>query len=43
MKYVVDDGMFYAEFNTYREAEIFVGVYGLHGEDIYEMEANENE
>lgn len=43
MKYFIECNGFYAEFETYREAEIFVGVYGLHGEDIYEMEANEND
>lgn len=38
MKYIIDDGRFYAEFDTYREAEVFCGVNGIHGEDIYEEE-----
>lgn len=38
MKYFIEYNGFYAEFETYREAEIFCGVYGIHGENIYEEE-----
>lgn len=38
MKYFVEFGMIYEEFETYREAEIFCGERGIGGENIYEMD-----
>ena len=36
MKYFVEYGYIYEEFNTYREAEIFCGENGIYCENIYE-------
>ena len=36
MKYYVDYGIYYEEFDTYREAEIFCGENELPCEEIYE-------
>lgn len=38
MKYYVDCGMFYKEFETYREAEIFCGEHGICCDEIYEFD-----
>ena len=38
MKYIVETGRFFEEFETYREAEIFCGENGIHCENIYEEE-----
>ena len=37
MKYCVEFGRVYEEFETYREAEIFCGEHGIYGEFIYEL------
>lgn len=34
--FVVENGMDYVEFNTYREAEIYCGHCGISCENIYE-------
>lgn len=34
--FYVDCGIYYAEFTTYREAEIFCGERGISCEEIYE-------
>ena len=36
MKYYVDNGIYYEEFDSYREAEIFCGENGISCEEIYE-------
>ena len=36
MKYLVEYGIDYVEFNTYREAEVFCGEHGISCEEIYE-------
>lgn len=36
MKYFVEYGCIYEEFNTYKEAEIFCGENGIYCENIYE-------
>ena len=36
MKYFVDYGIYYGEFKTYREAEIFCGENRIPCEEIYE-------
>lgn len=36
MKYYVDNGIYYEEFDLYREAEIFCGENGIPCEEIYE-------
>ena len=38
MKYIVDCGLVFEEFRTYREAEIFCGERGIHAENICEEE-----
>ena len=38
MKYIVDCDGFYDESWTYRDAEIYCGVHGIHPENIYEEE-----
>ena len=37
MKYCVEYKNIYEEFETYREAEIFCGMYHIHCEYIYEI------
>ncbi len=38
MRYIVDIGIIFEDFKTYREAEIFCGERGIHPENIYEEE-----
>jgi len=41
MKYLVDYGFHYEFFETYREAEIYCGERGIHCENIYEVDGEE--
>lgn len=41
MKYFVQFGRYYQEFPTYRDAEIYCGMYNIPGDEIYEIEEDE--
>ncbi len=36
MKYIIENGINFIEFNTYREAEVFCGEHGIDTQNIYE-------
>ena len=40
MMYCVDKGYVYAEFASYREAEVYCGAQGIECDNIYELENN---
>ena len=41
MKYIVETGRFFKEFENYEQAELFCGENGIHCENIYEEENEE--
>ena len=41
MKYIVETGRFFKEFETYEQAELFCGENGIHCENIFEEENEE--